>query len=83
MVHTTLVAIDENMPNINKTKHPSKNKERYKREGPKSKQKEKTTNEGILQLEHEQIKYLNPSPSKSQGACHIRRGEEHLKKHLA
>jgi len=32
MVHTTLVAIDENLPNINKTKHPNK-KERNVQEG--------------------------------------------------
>jgi hypothetical protein len=32
MVHTTLVAIDENPPNINKTKHPKK-KERKAQEG--------------------------------------------------
>jgi hypothetical protein len=64
MVHTTLVAIDENLPNINKTKHPNK-KERNVQEG-------RTTNKGRLQLEHEQIKYSNPSnpsPSMSQGAC--------------
>jgi len=84
MVHTTLVAINENLTNINKTKHPKKKrKERYKREGPKSKQKKETTNEGRLQLEHKQIKYSNPSLSKLQGACHIRRGEEHLKEHLS
>jgi hypothetical protein len=32
MVHTTLVAIDENLPNTNKTKHPNK-KERNVQEG--------------------------------------------------
>jgi hypothetical protein len=51
---------------VNKTKHPTRGRERYKREGPKSREKEETTNErglqeeiineGRLQEEHEQIK---------------------------
>ncbi len=49
-------------------------------EGSKSRQKEKITNEGKLQGEHEQVKYLNPL---SQGKHQIKRGEEHWKKHLA
>jgi hypothetical protein len=39
----------------------------------------KTTNKGELQREHEQIKYSNPL---SQGAYQIRKGKEHLPKHL-
>jgi hypothetical protein len=49
--------------------------------GPKSRQKEETTNKSGLQGEHEQIKYYTP-PNQSQGGYQIRRGEEHLKKHL-
>jgi hypothetical protein len=57
---------DENLPSVNKTKHPTRGRERYKREGPKLREKEETTNEGgwkeeiinegRLQEEHEQIK---------------------------
>ncbi len=49
-------------------------RKRYKMEGPKSKQKRKTTNKGGSQGEHEQIKYSNPSPL--QGAYEIRRGRK-------
>ncbi len=44
-------------------------------------QKEGTTNEGGLQGELEQIKDLNTFHRKR--AYEIKRGEEHLKKHLA
>jgi hypothetical protein len=46
-------------------------------EGSKSKQKEKITNEGGPQGEHEQIKYSNPL---SQGKHKIKIREKHLKK---
>jgi hypothetical protein len=67
---------DENLPNVNTTKHPTKKKvrKRYKMEGPKSNQKRKTTNNTGSQGEHEQIKYSNLSPL--QGAYQIRRGRK-------
>jgi len=43
--------LDENLPNIHKTKAPKKKRERerYKMDGSKSKPKEETTNQGGLQ----------------------------------
>jgi hypothetical protein len=38
--------IEENLPNVNKQSIQTRGKERYKMDGPKSKRKEKTTNEG-------------------------------------
>ncbi len=43
-------------------------------------QKEETANKGKSQGEHEHTKYSNPW---SQEAYQIRKGDEHLKKHLA
>jgi hypothetical protein len=45
------------VPIINKRKHPKKGEKRYKMKGSKSWQKEKTTNVGRPQGEHEKIKY--------------------------
>jgi hypothetical protein len=58
---------DENLPEVNKTKQPppspppkKRDRERYKMEGPKSRQKERTTHKGRSQKDMKQIKYLNP-----------------------
>jgi hypothetical protein len=45
------------VPTANKQKHPRKEGKRYKMEGPKLWQKQKTTDVGRPQGEHEQIKY--------------------------
>jgi hypothetical protein len=50
---------DENLLNDNKTKHPKLGRRKDKMDGPKSMQKEKTTNESGPQMEHEQIEYSN------------------------
>jgi len=47
------------MPIINEIKHPKKGRKRYKMDGLMFVQKEKTTNKGEQQGEHQQIKYLN------------------------
>ncbi len=56
---------DENFSNLIKTKHPKKEEKKYKMDGPKSWQKEKTTKGGGPQEEHEQVKYSNPLGAKN------------------
>lgn len=53
------------VPTVNKRKHPEKGGKRYKMKGPKLWQKEKNTNIGRPQGEHEQIKYWNPPITKN------------------
>jgi len=68
---------DENLPNINKTKHPTKGEKKVQDGRNQLQAKKRTTNKGGSQGKHEQIKYSNSSPL--QGAYHTRRGrkEEH------
>ncbi len=51
-------------------------------EEPKSMQEKKTTNKGKPEGEHEQIKFSNPLPI-VKGTYQIKRGEHHMKEHLA
>lgn len=69
--------VDENLPNVNKTKHPTtKGGEKgYKMDGPKFISNEKTTNWGISQGEHEQIKDSNFSPRKEHVIVEEKRGD--------
>jgi hypothetical protein len=57
-------------------------RESYKMEEPKSMQEKKTTNKGKPEGEHEQIKFSNPLPI-VKGTYQIKRGEHHMKEHLA
>ncbi len=50
---------DENLSNINKTKHPKKGENKIQDEGSKFRQKEEIINQGRLQGEHEHIIYSN------------------------
>jgi hypothetical protein len=59
---------DENLPNVNKTKHPKKGGKRYKMEAPKSKHKRKNHQQKwIARGGNEQVKYstLLPLPTPS------------------
>jgi hypothetical protein len=74
-----MILFNENLPIDNKTKHQKRGRKRYKMEAFMSKQKEEMVNGCRLQWKHKQIKYSNPPSHKE----HIRKCEEHSKKHLA
>jgi hypothetical protein len=72
---------DENMPTIDKTKHPKYGQEkgtRWKGPSPSKKKKPPTWADRKGNMANQVFK----SPQ-SQGAYHIKRREERLKKHLA
>jgi hypothetical protein len=50
MVHTTLVAIDENLPNMNKTKHPKKKKKKVQMGRTQVEAKRKNHRQGQIAL---------------------------------
>lgn len=79
-LNTKVGVTDENLPRVNKAKHPKMGRKRYRMmKDPNLGRKKKPPTKGGSQGQHEQSKYSNPLASPYQ----TRRGEEHMQQHLA